>query len=313
MTTPADQTAASPPPLQPLAPARDATHRVEQIMGILRWRSQAPDKITRSGAEWSAPCPAHDDAHPSLSITAKDPNTVLVHCHAGCPHADIMAALGLTLKDLFVKERYWGKAVEATYDYVDLAGTLVHQTVRLEGKEFKQRRPDPAAPGKWVWNLKGVQRLLYHWPEVHAAIPRGEPIYLVEGEKDAENLAALGLVATCNAMGAEKWQRSYSEALRNAHVVILPDHDDPGTAHARLVARSLAGMAASIRIVLGVHTAAEHSDVSDWLAAGHTRQELEDLVDETAPETLAAPPPGQHHDAPLAAATASGQASADAE
>jgi hypothetical protein len=32
---------------------------------------------------------------------------------------------------------------------------LVHQTVRLTPKAFRQRRPDPATPGAWIWNLEG--------------------------------------------------------------------------------------------------------------------------------------------------------------
>ena len=84
---------------------------------------------------------------------------------------------------------------------------LVHQTVRLTPKAFRQRRPDPVHPGAWLWNLEGVEPVLYHLPQVIEAIQRGEPIYVVEGEKDAEALQALGLTATCNAMGAGKWRR----------------------------------------------------------------------------------------------------------
>jgi len=57
----------------------------------------------------------------------------------------------------------------------------------------------------------------------------------VEGEKDAERLAALGLPATCNHGGAGKWRPVHSEALKAAGVrtvVILPDHAAPGRAHA---------------------------------------------------------------------------------
>lgn len=50
---------------------------------------------------WMAKCPAHSDKSPSLSITAKDDGRVLIHCHAGCGAADVMAAVGLSLSDLF--------------------------------------------------------------------------------------------------------------------------------------------------------------------------------------------------------------------
>ena len=189
------------------------------------------------GDQWQACCPAHDDHTPSLSITPAA-DKVLVYCHAQCPLDAILAALGLTRRDLFVHgalaaHRNGHRRIVTTYDYVDAHGVLVHQTVRLTPKAFRQRRPDPVTPGAWIWNLEGVEPVLYHLPQVIEAIQRGETIYVVEGEKDAEALHALGLTATCNAMGAGKWRPSYSEALRGASVVVLPDNDPPGHQHAQ--------------------------------------------------------------------------------
>src|SRR5690625_3021049 len=50
--------------------------------------------------QWLARCPAHEDKSPSLSIKAVD-DRVLVHCFAGCDAADVTAAVGLSLADLF--------------------------------------------------------------------------------------------------------------------------------------------------------------------------------------------------------------------
>jgi DNA primase len=130
-----------------------------------------------------------------------------------------------------------------------------------------------------------VEPVLYHLPPVRAAIQRGEPIDVVEGEKDAGALQALGLTATCNAMGAGKWQPSYSAALHGANVVVLPDNDPPGHQHTREICAALAGVAGRCKIV-PLHTDALHSDVSDWLHAGETRTELEAHVDEVPWETM---------------------------
>ena len=51
--------------------------------------------------KWQAKCPAHSDRSPSLSIMAKDDGRVLVHCFAGCAGSDVMAAVGLSLSDLY--------------------------------------------------------------------------------------------------------------------------------------------------------------------------------------------------------------------
>jgi hypothetical protein len=47
----------------------------------------------KGGAAWMARCPAHDDREPSLSISDGEDGKVLVHCHAGCEQADLIAAL----------------------------------------------------------------------------------------------------------------------------------------------------------------------------------------------------------------------------
>jgi hypothetical protein len=170
-----------------------------------------------------------------------------------------------------------GPVIAATYDYCDEAGALRYQTVRLAPKDFRQRR---RVGQGWAWDLRGVERLLYRLPELLAADP-SQTVYICEGEKDVDALCALGLVATTNPMGAGKWQDRFAGPLRGRHVVILPDADAPGRAHAQQVARSLAAHAASIK-VLELPGLPPAGDVSDWLAAGGTAADLERLA-EAAP------------------------------
>lgn len=54
-----------------------------------------------SGKGWLAKCPAHDDREPSLTIDEGADGRALPHCHAGCGTASVLAALGLTARDLF--------------------------------------------------------------------------------------------------------------------------------------------------------------------------------------------------------------------
>jgi len=162
--------------------------------------------------------------------------------------------------------------IAATYDYRDEAGELLMQVVRMEPKTFRQRRPDGDG---WSWSVKGVRPVLYRLPELLAA--PDAVVYLVEGEKDADRLASLGLVATTNAGGAGKWKPEHSEFLRGRQVVILPDNDDAGRKHAQKVAKALLEVAAA-RIV-GLQGLDEKGDVSDWLDAGGTADRLLQLAD----------------------------------
>ncbi|MGQ0723269.1 MAG: hypothetical protein ACT4PE_17110, partial [Candidatus Eiseniibacteriota bacterium] len=178
--------------------------------------------------------------------------------------------------------------LDAVYDYLDEKGALLFQVVRKPGKRFRQRQTD--GQGQWLWNLKGVRRVLYLLPDLLAR--PDEPVYVVEGEKDADRLAALGLVATTNSGGAGKWRTEYSHTLEGRDVVILPDNDEPGRKHGDTVATSLRGVARSIKVVELPGLPAK-GDVSDWLNSGHTREELLQRVAEGAGWT---PPEGEEPD-----------------
>ncbi|HEX9942397.1 MAG TPA: CHC2 zinc finger domain-containing protein [Thermoanaerobaculia bacterium] len=149
------------------------------------------------------------------------------------------------------------------YPYQDEDGQPLFEVVRFQPKDFRQRRR--GEDGKWIWNLNGTRRVLYKLPEVIAAVAADEAVWVVEGEKDADNLIRLGLPATTNPGGALKWREEYSESLRGAKVVILPDNDQPGQQHAEQVARSLAGVSKEIKIIR-LPGLPEKGDVSDWIA-----------------------------------------------
>jgi hypothetical protein len=212
-----------------------------------------------------ARCPAHADKNPSLSLTERD-GKILLKCFAGCSSEVICAELGIELSDLFTN---YGAAprIVAEYPYVDEAGALLYQVLRYEPKGFKQRRPDGG--GGWVWNLNGVERVLYRLPEVLAA----KSLLICEGEKDCETARALGLLATCNAGGAGKWREEYSESLRGKHIVIIADADEPGRKHAQQVVTSLLGKAESIKML----EFAQAKDLSEWTEMGGTRDALLEL------------------------------------
>jgi 5S rRNA maturation endonuclease (ribonuclease M5) len=191
--------------------------------------------------------------------------------------------------------------IVAEYDYRDEKGHLLYQSVRYDPKDFRQRQPDGS--GGWIWNLEGVQRVLYRLLDLDAA-PRSRPVFVVEGEKDVESLRKINVLATTNAMGAGKWDKCYTKTLRGRHVIIIPDNDDAGRKHACAVAAALKGVAASVKVV-ELPDLPEKGDMTDWLLVkGNDKEALLELVQAAPPE--ADEPPAADPQAPAGEGAADG-------
>ena len=164
-----------------------------------------------------------------------------------------------------------------SYPYRDASGHLLYEVVRSKSKTFHQRRSD--GKGGHIYNLDDVHRVVYHLPELKGH----EEVFIAEGEKDVDRLMSLGIVASCNSGGAGKWTDDHTEQLRAAgvkRVSILPDQDTPGQAHAKSVARSCIAAGLSAKIVQ-LPDLPSKGDVSDWLDAGGTVEQLHELVQST--------------------------------
>ncbi|MCU0223162.1 MAG: AAA family ATPase [Acidobacteria bacterium] len=241
----------------------------------------------KNGSGFMARCPAHDDSTPSLSVS-NGGGKCLVCCHAGCSTADIVAALGLSERDLFDESSAQSAHMieVASYTYRDESNVPLFQVVRYAPKDFRQRQPDGTP------NVKGVRKVLYNLPAVLAVAADGGTVLVVEGEKDADrfnhdaDLADGSIVATCNAGGAGKWRDDYSPSLKGAHVVVVADRDEPGRKHAADVLRSVRPYAASVRVV----EAAQGKDLSDHLDAGLGLGQLVNTTDATEKGAAASEP-----------------------
>ncbi|MFW6015099.1 MAG: phage/plasmid primase, P4 family [bacterium] len=230
--------------------------------------------------QWQAKCTAHKDNVQSLSISYDEFNEKInIFCHAGCDGRDILASVGLDWSDLYLKKNSYNsssklKPVKA-YNYTDENDNLLYQVVRYEPKTFRQRRPD--GDGGFKWGLGNTRRVLYGLKKVIQAIKDDKVVYVVEGEKDADNLNKMGLIATTAAMGAGKWDNNYINTLQGAKVVIIPDNDKPGLEHAEKIASELFIVAKSVKIIQlpGLNN---KEDVTDWINKGGTKELLISLT-----------------------------------
>ena len=271
------------------------SEETENFLGLL-------EGVRRAGTGWVARCPCrNDDSNPSLSVGQGADGRVLLTCHRGmsCNVEEICASVGLTVSDLMPKKDEFEhsyktekktpvapkkqeqklstpKQVEppkkqtlvATYEYTDENGLLLFQKLRYvdeDGKKnFRQRKPD--GKGGWEYSLGDVPKVLYNLPAVLSAKTYDAPIWVVEGEKDADTLIEAGFIATTMPGGAGKWLDIHTEALANNLVEIVADNDEVGIKHALDVQQKLieAGCDAQVWVC------PSHKDITDHLSAGYS-------------------------------------------
>jgi len=173
-------------------------------------------------------------------------------------------------------ERSTRGTVAARYPYEDEQGSpvLVVLRVRLPDDEhgnpqktFRQASPEGSG---WKLSAAGVPLVPFHLRDLRAAIEAGDPIHIVEGEKDVLAVEAAGGVATCNVGGAGKPKAieaciPHFKGADLVRIVADQDADGKGQRHAEALADALDGIAERIELVRPV----EGKDAADALAAGH--------------------------------------------
>jgi len=238
-------------------------------------------KVSKSNNNiFQCKCPAHDDLTASLTIT-NNKDKILLFCHAGCSLENILQAVNLNIKDLFNSNNINQKVLLRKYNYEDENGNLIHSTLRfIDNQGHKSFLQCSYKNNKEIYSLKGIKTYLYKLPELIEEAALGRDIYIVEGEKDVENLRSRGISATTAPMGANKWRDSYNKYFKNANVVIIPDNDIPGKGHAELIYNAIKDIAFSVKIV-NLPNLTEKEDVTDWFNKFHTVDELFDIVNAT--------------------------------
>ena len=257
---------------------------------------QLLDGVRGRGEKYMARCPCHDDSTQSLSICAGNDGRILLKCFAGCSTENIVAALGLTMSDLFADSIRENKTIVKTAEYVYAGGSV---------KKLKYRRPDGSKFCSWL-HKEGDR-----WEKGRAGIEPGlyqskpdlpESVFLVEGEKDVETRKALNLAAVSLPDGASsKWELEYDHVFLGKQVVILPDNDAPGQKYAQMCAERLHGNAASVKIVdlkrewPEIPPKADISDMVRHFGADAALQKVMEILSETPEWT---PPPEEQKKKP---------------
>jgi hypothetical protein len=253
--------------------------------------------------EFRARCPAHNGTSDnSLSIKEGNDGCALLTCHSGCELEDIVGALGLEVVDLFTRsghpnsrsaplakkaspkyktlttDELPGMDREAYWPFAAPSGEVLYMQ-RHKREYYKKVGEDRWATYKGV--LDDISQILYRLPDLIDGLRGGETIYHFEGPKDVETARErLGVVATTSG-SSSSWRSEFRVHYTGADVVIVPDNDKPGLEYAETVASDLTGVAKSVKIV-HLPGLGKTEDLTDWIDAGHTKEEFFEVVEGAA-------------------------------
>jgi putative DNA primase/helicase len=176
----------------------------------------------------------------------------------------------------------------AVYPYFRVEGSLAYVKVRFLDKQNDKtfRQWAITSSGGWMnRNKAGARPMLYRLNTLAAA----DEVFLVNGEKAADRGAAeLGIVTTCTPDGEGKWSGEYTRALVGKAVRIITDNDEKGVKHGKVVSAALGQHAREVKVIQ-LPGLPPKGDLWDWIEAGGTRTQLNEIVEKTpvlGPQTV---------------------------
>lgn len=248
----------------------------------------------KANGQWVASCPVpghgkgNGDKNPSLSIDINDEGKPLFHCHGGCSQEDVFQ----TIRELHLLPELMERPdplanikpiprnvleQEWAYQDEDRQTVFVKQRYKVgeTGKTYRLYKVD--ADGRRHSSLGDARIVPYNLPALLDAKTAGRNIFLVEGEKAADAITSIGMIATTAHTGAGSWPEAITEYFAGAQVIILPDNDTPGWQYAHKAAQAILPIAKSVKVVdLGLQ--GQGDDAYEFIEAGAGREKLVALV-----------------------------------
>lgn len=235
-------------------------------------------KLQRAGSEFVGLSPFNVEKTPSFTV---NDDKRFFHCFSSGKHGDVIdflvEAQGMAwidavkslASDYGVSIATAPKArptVVCHYIYEDANGEPYHRITRKSDKSFVQSHWDLDG---WVSGKPKGPIVPYRLPEILAN--PGKVIHLVEGEKSADYLRSLGLLATTAPGGGPNFPLTDEFAVwfDGQDVRAYPDNDDAGRKWADRVAKRLPHAE-----VVWLPGQPAKAGADDWLASGHTVEEL---------------------------------------
>lgn len=252
-------------------------------------------------------CPVHKEKTPSFSVDVKKNKFRCFGCGIGGDAIDfIKETKGLNYSEAC---RYLGVEVNEEYkviveeeekirDFIkwqlsleDYQGWNLVKIYRFEDEEnktlyFTGKFSTPGKKeiryyhineeGKVKFGRGDKEPVPYNYARLKSAIEKNRPVFIVEGEKDADTIAHLGYVAT-SLKGIKTIDASI---FQDAIVNFIGDTGQAGEEYKKHIYYSIADKVQSFRIIElpGLEKLGDNADVTDWLKDGHTKEEFKAAI-----------------------------------
>lgn len=259
-------------------------------------------------------CPFHYEKTPSFSY---DPKRNRIHCYGNCSkdwdaiafimeyknigYIEACKYLKIDLDEKYKKiesdrtkvlnyidwqlknhddKKEW--SLDTLYDFVDSNNNTLYFKAKFKTKDGKQPRYYRISEDGKVKNtlknadgVKVVQEVPYNLFNLTKAIENKRRIFIVEGEKDADTLNYKGFIAT-----SLKNVKDYKDIFKKQDVYFIGDTGIAGEKYKKDIFRELVSVVKSFRVVdlKDIEKLGDNKDVTDWLEAGHTTEELQECI-----------------------------------
>ena len=316
-------------------------------MTIYEWAERLgmdPHKSRGPEDFWTI-CPCHSDTKPSLHVyVGRKTGEIVMKCFVcGATGADVCKTLDLPIGEVMCDARTGERTkvqpqsdakkkgprrvapykkggrlgdytITAVYEYQDRTGRVVLRKARGELMGEDGQRIDKTfamqsigTDEKWYATEGIYGTLLYHLPDVLGGVKLGANLIIAEGEKDIDNLRAVGFNATCGLHGAGtltsantdlsgKWSEDHAKSFDGAEAVtVIADNDAAGEGLAQWICRSLSGRVKTLRLLRIADYCPElpkHGDFTDWVqllkgrgvtTKSEIRTRLNEMIEATEP------------------------------
>jgi len=253
------------------------------------------------------PLPGHNEKTPSFSVDVKKNKFRCFGCGIGGDAIDFIKEtkglnyyeackyLGVELneeyrkkelrrekiKDYAIKQTEKGGCREgaeitAIYDFTDEFNNYKYSKIKFVSSDGNKVTPYCHIENNSVFNNRFGEEVPYNLYKLKQALNDEKDIFIVEGEKDVDTMSYLGYTATSYKNVKEE---KYYELLEGARINIIPDNDKAGENYLKEIKDKTFRYAKSFKVIkLPNIDEIEKGDITDWINAGHTREELKECI-----------------------------------